>query len=921
MDIDMLNRATNQEAALRRRQTLQPLGGKGDKIFPPIYPGEGRNAPPRHVYERRRLNGADVWCVLVDSVQSQANRLEECLLDAIREGVSIPYVEVDFREAQLDGLSKITSLDAPHRVYDAILRDSLYDGTPFMESELGKRLAKAKAEDASALLETSPTALLFGAWHSTGEGGGLGAKFARCLISEIIGIDVPVDEVVTNQRTGEIEAQTFGRCTGSRIDPLGILNKVNIYQAKNDPNNWTAREDEALTKGANKEPVLYPAKKGKPGRASLINHGNVTPSVQTLGVTCDHLEHSFVLSFAGLRRLRFGGGEKEKTGRSLLAALGLVALAEQDARGYALRSRCDLVCDSRAALELVHPDGAVTPSRSTAPPRGHCIRTHSNPHGRQVSICQLNLFASRRRTSSWRLFARARSLLSLARAAKRTRRPAVTLVLEIEYLSGVSFAAIGPDSEAPDWPPQPDRIFSALVASWAARGERPEEQQALEWLEKLPAPRLLSSDAEPRTGAVAFVPPNDPRSDKLKHAKSILPSLRSRQPRRFPATRPHDPIIRVCWPEAQPDDATFFALQMLARDTAYVGHSASLTRCRFLLCTIELGAAKLPQRRVYRGRLRELRQAYARFDKSADKKDRPQKGASVQPEPKANQKRSNLFGGSDHWLIFEHVAGEMPDIRACALVAKTLRDTLLSGYRRLGFENEIPEVVSGHAPDGAPTDLPHLAVVPLAFAGFRFADGHVTGFALVPPRDNAILKDVTFRKVLRALAPVDQERGQRILTLATRQRMFANSAFSIDLSPTFETPVGKRSLDPKPYTRRSQVFATLTPIALDRHLKERGEARLDEVAKQIARCCRNIGLPEPKAVIPNKHPAIEGAPSAYPSGKSPRWTNWRLPASLASRQLTHAVIRFAEPVEGPVILGSGRFLGLGLCRSLDSETR
>jgi len=31
-----------------------------------------------------------------------------------------------------------------------------------------------------------PTALIFGAWNSTGEGGGLGAKFPRAIVSEII---------------------------------------------------------------------------------------------------------------------------------------------------------------------------------------------------------------------------------------------------------------------------------------------------------------------------------------------------------------------------------------------------------------------------------------------------------------------------------------------------------------------------------------------------------------------------------------------------------------------------------------------------------------------------------------------------------------------------------------------------------------
>ena len=343
MNISKLQDMVAEGAALRRRQRLQPVGGQGDKVFPPTYPGEGNNAPPRHVYERRRLNGQDVWCVLIDSVQSQANRLEECLLEAIRDGLPIPYVEVDFSNAQLDGITRITSLDAPHRVYDAIFRDSmLEEDKPFMESAVGQRLARASAEDASALLEISPTALLFGAWHSTGQGGGLGAKFARCLVSEIMGIDVPVDELV-NPRTGEINARTAGRRTGSRIDPLGVLRKVEVFKGES---GWSTTEKGA---GDNAKEV----------RPSEINHGNIVPSVQILGVTCDYAEHTFVLSFAALRRLRFGGSEKDVAGRSLLAALGLVALTEQDTRGYALRSRCDLVCDGRTPLDLVHSDGTT----------------------------------------------------------------------------------------------------------------------------------------------------------------------------------------------------------------------------------------------------------------------------------------------------------------------------------------------------------------------------------------------------------------------------------------------------------------------------------------------------------------------------------------------------------------------------------
>jgi CRISPR-associated protein Csb1 len=75
-----------------------------------------------------------------------------------------------------------------------------------MSTDVGQGLVKATAVDASALLEASPTALLFGAWHSTGDGGELSAKFARCFISEIVVTGAPVERIV-DRRTGEVDQQ------------------------------------------------------------------------------------------------------------------------------------------------------------------------------------------------------------------------------------------------------------------------------------------------------------------------------------------------------------------------------------------------------------------------------------------------------------------------------------------------------------------------------------------------------------------------------------------------------------------------------------------------------------------------------------------------------------------------------------------
>lgn len=336
-----LAQAIRDDAAIRRIRRLQPAGGAGDRLFPPTYPAAAPDAPPVHVFERRRVDGGSVWTVLIDSVQSQANRLEEALLAAAGDGLRLPYAVVDFAGTGLEPLTEISSLQAPHRVYDAILRDSLLDGVAFMESGHGKRLAAASAGDATALLELSPSSLVFGAWHSQGGGGAPGAKFPRTLVSEIMGIDVPVDEI--RDRMGEVVARTAARRTGSRIDPLGIVRDVEVFRGAG---GWAA-DEAAAGPGA------------RLVRPSEINHGNVRPSVERLGVTCAYAEHRTVVSLAGLRRLRFGGADRDAAARELLLLIALIAVAEQDVAGYALRSRCDLVPEGPAALELVRADGST----------------------------------------------------------------------------------------------------------------------------------------------------------------------------------------------------------------------------------------------------------------------------------------------------------------------------------------------------------------------------------------------------------------------------------------------------------------------------------------------------------------------------------------------------------------------------------
>lgn len=485
----------------------------------------------------------------------------------------------------------------------------------------------------------------------------------------------------------------------------------------------------------------------------------------------------------------------------------------------------------------------------------------------------------------------------------------MTLTLEIEYLLGVAFAARTPANSDPDWPPQPDRVFSALVAAWSARGERPDERRALEWLEAQPVPELAASDGFARSPATVFVPPNDPQTGRVGDL-TVIPSSRRRQPRRFPAYRPDDPIVRLIWRATAADVGTVTALNALAADTPYIGHSTSLTRCRFSARDAS-EVTTLARRDIYRGRLAELERVHRA-------RRRPSPGGEVHVAPAGGKaSRQSVFAA--RWLVMEHVAGDMPDLRAAALVSKALRNALMSGYKETVGEGQVAVIVSGHGPDGAPLGQPHLAIAPLAFLGSQYSDGRVFGFALIPPAESALLNDATFQNAIRKIAPWNEPEDRRELRL---------DHFGLTLTPSGEG--ARRSLDPSPYVAMAKTWATCTPIVLDRHLKSAGNAARDrEMCGLIARACRNIGLPEPRrveqggsgeefAIAAGKHSAIGGAPSAYPSRRAPAWMRWRLPRSLADRQMTHAVLQFDEPVQGPVILGAGRFVGLGLCRALDA---
>jgi CRISPR-associated protein Csb1 len=239
-----------------------------------------------------------------------------------------------------------------------LLRDSVdQTGMPFRQTAMGKECTDARPNHATGMYKHCPTALVFGVWDSTGPKGGLGAKFQRCLVSEIVGYDV-----------------VAGVKTSSRIDPAAIEKKAGpVFEQKGEPGEWTSIEaDAALEKG---KPKLFSRKgAGDKGSPATINHGNIPPSIDTEagGVTMSHAVQTVVLSLAGLRRLRFRQrvdgkpipaaerDEAETAARTALAALALAGVSYQRNNGYDLRSRALLVAAEPLSFEVLGRDGGAT---------------------------------------------------------------------------------------------------------------------------------------------------------------------------------------------------------------------------------------------------------------------------------------------------------------------------------------------------------------------------------------------------------------------------------------------------------------------------------------------------------------------------------------------------------------------------------
>jgi CRISPR-associated protein Csb2 len=550
------------------------------------------------------------------------------------------------------------------------------------------------------------------------------------------------------------------------------------------------------------------------------------------------------------------------------------------------------------------------------------------------------------------------------------------LAIEVELLTGRYAATAHNDRGHAEWPPHPARLFSALVAALHdCEDTNDAERAALLWLEQQSAPSLWV-DPESRVGRRqvqdVYVPVNDvtlggdaaireaeekvakaetpaakrkaeaalervkreavsidaePSDKALETATALMPAPfvgyggkdkgrikrqqgRTRQVRTFPVVLPETPTFAFLWPTADlsPHRA---ALEQLCARVTRLGHSSSLVRCNVVdrdltptLVPSDQGDVVL--RVVGPGQLERLHRAFEHHQgvHSRVLPARPQRYRSAFKVSAPSANAESVF--STDWVLFERVGGSRPVSSRATDLARALRGALIEVH---GNQN-LPATLSGHTEDG-PAQQPHVAFVPLPFVGNEHADGSLMGCALVLPRELAKNdRELLLRLVAKWEKERSNQRGNLTLAGGTLPSFIVRR---VDVS-------AKATLDPTRWCHVSTRFLTATPIALD---KNPGNLRSNqagiankaalEAQQSISDACLRVVGARPSSVEVSLAPLLPGAQHVR------NFLPWPGRPGRTPRVRVHADIRFKAPVGGPLLLGAGRYFGLGLCLPVEDR--
>lgn len=437
------------------------------------------------------------------------------------------------------------------------------------------------------------------------------------------------------------------------------------------------------------------------------------------------------------------------------------------------------------------------------------------------------------------------------------------------------------DPRSAEWPPSWMRLFSALV-SVAGEGN----DDLLRRLEEADPPHIDAPEAV-LVSRAAFVPTNRILSE-TRHTQLYA---RTNGERQWARAIPREPRVTYLWPRLDLGDAEVERLAALCRRVPYFGRSTSpalvevvdhpgeatalipetaTTPDRFELHTVV--------RAPFPGALRTLREAHHRRQEGDDSTPVWEIGQGVGYGTfRDDREEETILSGPYRRMLVLRLEGRQLDGRHAARVAHFLRRTILSRA-----DAHLP-CLHGHH-DG---DVVQCAFLPLPMVGAEHADGHLLGVAIalpdLSPADERVIVEAVGADELSVTAgPLGVLRMRPVSPLDAQRRPWA--------------------LQPRRWQDPSRHWTTALPMVFDRF-----PGRRKDLTNEVVRSVVNARLPEPTRVAWSTQPFISGGV------RMTALDTLRRPGRDPVRPFRHVTIEFDQPVRGPVVIGSMRHYGLGLC--------
>jgi CRISPR-associated protein Csb2 len=458
--------------------------------------------------------------------------------------------------------------------------------------------------------------------------------------------------------------------------------------------------------------------------------------------------------------------------------------------------------------------------------------------------------------------------------------------LKVELISG-RYSAYSWESNRDqlEWPPHPARLYSALVSAYHRTANPcPKEREFLLWLEGQEAPGIKCSDlalSEARQCRyTTYVPANV--SGSPRNAKTEV------------SFHPKDPCIYFSYAVEIPEDLREAADRVCSYVT-YLGNSKSMASVSvtpyeepLLIPTTDKDG---PEIRVPEsGSLGLLEYAYTNPNPSPSGKFLPYPRKVYGRKPVEVEEVKTPFTFANHFKI-RRKEGATLSLQEGWVIADMIR-TALCSYGDSPF-------ISGHNSDGSVLKAPHLYVVPVAFVGTSdHADGTVKGFMFAwengTPESN-IREFYTRYAKWEAANTIPSDDPYPSFAIPVRG---GREKIVLERTAGDESTMGK-SLQWETWAKPSHVWHTVTPILIQ-------GCRSQQVEDRIRQYVKYAGLPDPVSVEWQNNPFLRGSEYAT------RFSDPKEDVFGKSRKFYHVRLEFAQRVTGPMILGQGRYLGLGL---------